>query len=111
MKKALMMILPALMGMVLIGCSAGKKTGDDAVMSASKTCSDTVLSASKGKVGTTKFTGLFLDDAVVTRVGDSSQGSHHIRAIPYVESSALDNGKPGSAWHDCMTTQGFNISG
>lgn len=110
MKKTLMMIVPALLGIALAGCSAGKKT-EDAVMSASKTCSDTVLSASKGKVGTTKFTGLFLDDAVVTRVGDSSQESHHIRAIPYVESSSQDNGKPGSAWHNCMTTQGFNISG
>lgn len=110
MKKALMMVLPALLGIALVGCSAGKKA-EDAVMSASKTCSDTVLSASKGKVGTTKFTGLFLDDAVVTRVGDSSQESHHIRAIPYVESSSQDNGKPGSAWHHCMTAQGFSIKG
>ncbi|EPV8491653.1 hypothetical protein [Enterobacter hormaechei] len=51
------------------------------------------------------------DEATIVRVGDSSQETHLIKGFPYVESTSLDNGKPGSTWRNCMQAKGFTVGG
>lgn len=37
--------------------------------------------------------------------------THLIKGFPYVESTSLDNGKPGSTWRNCMQAKGFTVDG
>lgn len=78
-------------------------------MKAAKQCTDIVLDISKHQTGKTKLTSIFKDEASYSRVGDASHETHRIQGFPYVESTALDNGKPGSAWRNCMQLKGFAV--
>ncbi|MCP5634714.1 hypothetical protein NL380_27625, partial [Klebsiella pneumoniae] len=78
---------------------------------AARQCSDQVIVTSKNKTGTTKLTSILKDEATIVRVGDSSQETHQLKGFPYVESTSLDNDKPGSAWRSCMKVKGFTVGG
>ncbi|CZX67456.1 TPA: hypothetical protein JG877_003578 [Enterobacter hormaechei subsp. steigerwaltii] len=80
-------------------------------MAAARQCSDQVIVTSKNKTGTTKLTSILKDEATIVRVGDSSQETHQLKGFPYVESTSLDNDKPGSAWRSCMKVKGFTVGG
>lgn len=80
-------------------------------MMAARQCSDQILTESKNRNGKTIFTSIFKDEAAIMRVGYSSHETQHIQGLPYVESTALDNGKPGSAWRSCMLEKGFTVGG
>ncbi|HEM7419292.1 hypothetical protein QNN86_20580 [Citrobacter sp. C348] len=108
MKKAGIVGL-SLVVALLAGCSSSKSSQEEPEMTAARQCSDQVLTASKNKTGTTKLTSLIKDEATIVRVGDSSQETHLIKGFPYVESTALDNGTPGSTWRSCMQVKGFNV--
>ena len=110
MKKAGIVCL-SLVVAVLTGCSSPKSTPEEPEMTAARQCSDQLLTASKNKAGTTKLTSIMKDEATIVRVGDSSQETHLIKGFPYVESTSLDNGKPGSTWRNCMQAKGFTVGG
>lgn len=80
-------------------------------MAAARQCSDQVIVTSKNKTGTTKLTSILKEEATIVRVGDSSQETHQLKGFPYVESTSLDNDKPGSAWRSCMKVKGFTVGG
>lgn len=111
MNKAGILCLSLVMS-VLAGCSAASKPSkEEPVMTAASECSDQVFTASEDKTGTTNFKSIFKNDATIIRVGDSSYKTQHIQGLPYVESTALDKGKPGSAWRSCMQGKGFTVGG
>lgn len=93
----------------LMGCSSKKQNENDIVMKAASQCTNEISTASKGKNGTTKHANFLQDDMTYIRVGDTALATHHVRGIPYFESSALDGGVPGSAWKNCMLKNGFKI--
>jgi len=95
--------------LALSGCSSVKPSDEAPEMMAARQCADQVYTASKNKAGKTKLTSIMKDESTFFRVGDSSQETHHIQGFPYIESTALDNGKPGSSWRACMLVKGFNI--
>ncbi|PSS47364.1 hypothetical protein C6560_17645 [Enterobacter sp. FS01] len=109
MKKTKLVFLSAML-VVLSGCTSTETNQDGPEMMAAHQCSDQILIASKNKKGTTKFTSILKDESTYVRVGDSSQESHHIQGFPYVESTFLDKGQPGSAWRNCMQVKGFTIN-
>lgn len=110
MKKAGRVCL-SLVVAVLAGRSSPKPVLEDTEIAAACQCSDQVLTASKNKTGKTKLTSIMKDEATIVRVGDSSQETHLITGFPYVESTSLDNGKPGSTWRSCMQVKGFTVGG
>lgn len=110
MKKLVLLLSTTAIAIALSGCSSPKQTEDASVVSAGQECADTVLTAAKGKTGTRKFTHIQRDDSFVVRFGNSSQEKHVLTPVPYAEASALDNGKPGSAWNSCMSGKGFTIT-
>ncbi|MNE08699.1 hypothetical protein D3C80_1013540 [compost metagenome] len=93
----------------IAGCSSVKPSNEEPEIMAARQCTDQVYTMSKNKTGTITLTSIMKDASTYIRVGDSSQATHHIQGIPYAESTALDSGKPGSAWHKCMQVKGFNI--
>ncbi|WOZ79959.1 MULTISPECIES: hypothetical protein [Kosakonia] len=110
MKKWGLLLSTTVIAIALSGCSSPKQTEQAPVVSAGQECADTVLTTAKGKSGTRKFTHIQREDSFVVRFGNSSQEEHVLTPVPYAEATALDNGKPGSAWISCMSGKGFTIT-
>lgn len=109
MKKVGIVCLTLIMA-ALVGCSS-QSSQEEPEMAAARQCSDQVIVTSKNKTGTTKLTSILKDEATIVRVGDSSQETPQLKGFPYVESTSLDNDKPGSAWRSCMKVKGFTVGG
>ena len=94
---------------ILAGCSGTKQTKYTLESSADQ-CTMLVNLDSSGKNGKTTLKALRKIDSLYVRVGDSTEQTLIINDLPYVESEILDNGKPGSAWRQCMQEKGYTIS-
>lgn len=97
---------------LLAGCSSKETLKDDSstaevVFRAGSACSAQVQERSKGLSGTTKLTHVNLREGIYIMTKDGKRSDERITGIPSFESSALDNGKAGSAWRECMTQKGI----
>lgn len=99
---------------MLTGCTSNKITSHEdpsflAADKAARYCTDLVSSDAKGHNGKTTLTSIFWHKGQYFRAGDSLTSQEEFRAIPMMEASAVDQGKPGSYWENCMSKQGITI--
>lgn len=99
---------------ILAGCTSHKVTSheDPSFLAADKAashCTDQVSRDAKGHNGKTTLTSIFWHKGQYVRAGDSLSSQEELRAIPMMEASAVDQGKPGSYWRNCMLKQGITI--
>ena len=68
-------------------------------------CADDVSTRAHSLSGTTTIMGYRVTDtdrALWGGIFPGAQSATTIRDLPMVEATALDNGRPGSAWKDCL---------
>lgn len=99
---------------ILTGCTNQKVTNHEdpsflAADKAARYCTDLVSSEAKGHNGKTTLTSIFWHKGQYVRAGDSLSSTEEFRAIPMMEASTLDQGKPGSYWRKCMSKHGIVI--
>lgn len=99
---------------ILTGCTSHKVMNHEdpnflAADKAARYCTDLVSSDAKGHNGKTTLTSIFWHKGQYVRAGDSLSSQEEFRAIPMMEASVVDQGKPGNYWRDCMLKQGIVI--
>ena len=98
----LALFLPA-----IAGCSSTSQQpdGHDAIRVLAEECVGWVQAQASGQPGTVTLTSRQLEDVQSLQVGGIHPGSDTQRAsrgLPAVEATALDAGRPGSAWRACL---------
>lgn len=109
---AIMLALSA--GTLIVGCSSnetvsGNNSSFAEVSKAASACTDSVHERSKGLDGKTILTSKYWVEGKYVQMHEGMKSHKNIKAIPYFESTALDNGNPGSAWNSCMTQKGIKV--
>ncbi|HDR2474385.1 hypothetical protein ACKURH_26695 [Enterobacter soli] len=108
MKKISQFIMTVMLSLVVVGCSS-QKNAENPDQQAAAECVNKIDSIAKGKPGTVNRVGIRKEDGVVARTGGSALKEDKQTWLPYVEATLLDNGVPGSAWHNCMQQHGVHI--
>ncbi|HHA1936373.1 hypothetical protein [Citrobacter braakii] len=115
MKKIIVIASILTLGATLTACNTAptqknKENENAAIEKAADYCTHKIQDASKGLTGKTKLTSFFLTKGVTIQNGDTTFSDQEIDGLPYIESTALDNGVPGNSWSNCMKGKGFLIN-
>ncbi|ARB84892.1 MULTISPECIES: hypothetical protein [Yersinia] len=114
MKCKFLIICSVMAVAVLTGCTSQKVTSHEdqnflVADKAARYCTNLVGSDAKSHNGKTTLTSIFWHKGQYVRAGDSLSSQEEFRAIPMMEASVVDQGKPGSYWRNCMSKQGIVI--
>ncbi|HVE23094.1 MAG TPA: hypothetical protein VNC39_14075 [Acidocella sp.] len=105
-----MMLLASVLGLVpVISQAKSLNYSQTFVSKTGLVCSRQVMASSRGLDGKTVFASIPYEDKRFMISGSLTVSSGRTVGVPYVTSTALDRGTPGTAWKNCMLEHGAPV--